>query len=285
MRLAWLSDIHLNFLNTHGRDVFYSELLKSGCDRILLTGDIGEAPTVARFLKEMDNVLARPVHFVLGNHDFYHGSVECVRREVESLCSRSDFLRWMPRAGSVSLSPSVALVGHDGWADGRYGDFFGSNLALNDYICIQELRTAIKEERLERMQSLASEAADHMRRVIPPAFREHRHIILLTHVPPFREACWHRGRPSDEGSLPHFASKVAGDLLRGILEARRDLSMTVLCGHTHSPSRAAILPNLKARAAKAQYGAPQIQGILEVTEEGTPRWVKEEGAVKTSHLE
>jgi len=268
VRLAWLTDIHLNFVEVPGREALYGSILETGCDAVLLTGDIGDAPALRRFLLEIESALEMPVFFVLGNHDFYHDSIRRVRRRVEALCENSPHLRWMPRAGAVILGPGTVLLGHDGWADGRYGDYHGSNLALNDYICIHELRNITKGDRLRQMQSLAGSAASFFRRTLPGALRRYRNVVVLTHPPPFREACRHDGGPSDEGSLPHFASKAVGDVLRGAMEARPDRSLTVLCGHTHSEARAWILPNLRVYAGGATYGAPEIQGVLLVPDEG-----------------
>ena len=47
---------------------------------------------------------------------------------------------YLSQAGVVELTPSTALVGHDGWADARLGDFDHSDVVLNDYVLIDELR-------------------------------------------------------------------------------------------------------------------------------------------------
>ncbi len=272
MRLAWLTDIHLNFVDIPGRERLYESILESACEAVLLTGDTAEGPSLRRYMVEMERSLELPIFFVLGNHDFYHDSVRRVRSRVEALCEQSPFLRWMPKAGAVVLCPGTVLLGHDGWADGRYGDYFGSNLALNDYICIHELRNITKGDRLRQMQSLAGTSANYLRTKLPGALRKYRNVVLLTHTPPFREACRHEGRPSDEGSLPHFASKAMGDVLRGAMEARPNKFLTVLCGHTHSEAHPAILPNLRVYAGEARYRDPEIQGILVVPDEGVVYW-------------
>ena len=89
--------------------------------------------------------------------------------------------------------------------------------------------------------------------------------VVLTHVPPFREAAWYEGRPSDSQWLPFFSCKAVGDVL---LEAIQDLPckrMTVLCGHIHGGGRSAILPNLATWTGPARYGRPAIQEIFEWT--------------------
>ncbi|MFM7113065.1 MAG: Eco57I restriction-modification methylase domain-containing protein, partial [Planctomycetota bacterium] len=40
---------------------------------------------------------------------------------------------------------------------------------------------------------------------------------VATHVPPFREACWHEGELSDDQWAPHFTSVVMGDALRAVI--------------------------------------------------------------------
>src|SRR5438874_8164912 len=95
------------------------------------------------------------------------------------------------------------------------------------------------------MQELGDEASAYLRSVLPEALRRFRHVIVLTHVPPFREACWHQGRISTDDYLPHFTCKAAGDALREAMAAQPDRQMTVLCGHTHGEGEARILPNLR----------------------------------------
>jgi Icc protein len=100
--------------------------------------------------------------------------------------------------------------------------------------------------------------------VVPLALEAHEHVIVLTHVPPFREACWHEGRISDDNWLPHMACRAVGDELRRIMQAHPHRKMTVLCGHTHSPGEASILPNLTVLTGGAVYGQPTIQRVLEI---------------------
>jgi len=76
-----------------------------------------------------------------------------------------------------------------------------------------------------------------------------RHVIVLTHVPPFRDACWYEGKISHDDYLPHFVSRAVGDRLIQLMREHPDRSMTVLCGHTHSAGVARVLPNLVAYTA------------------------------------
>jgi hypothetical protein len=88
-------------------------------------------------------------------------------------------------------------------------------------------------------------------------------VFFLTHVPPFREACWHRGKISDDNGLPHFSTKIVGDTLVRIMKKHPDRQLTVLCGHTHSQAEVKMLENLTVFAAQSEYGKPKIQKILD----------------------
>lgn len=123
---------------------------------------------------------------------------------MTALTQRSELLRWLPCFGVVPLSADAALVGHDSWADGRFGDYAGSRVMLNDYIRIRELAWLDPATRLARLNALGDEAAEYLRGVLPKALERFERVIVLTHVPPFEEACWHQGRISDKDHLPHF---------------------------------------------------------------------------------
>src|SRR5262249_39755111 len=112
-RLAWLTDIHLNFLRRAGLDAFFASL--PDADAFAITGDMGEAHDVVDHLRAFAG--RGPVYFVLGNHDFYRGSIAGVRHDVRELCSELPDLHWMPDSGIVPLNEATCLVGHDGWGD------------------------------------------------------------------------------------------------------------------------------------------------------------------------
>ncbi|NTW49048.1 MAG: hypothetical protein HGB19_04805 [Chlorobiales bacterium] len=48
------------------------------------------------------------------------------------------------------------------------------------------------------------------------------------------------------------------------MKQHSDVAMTVLCGHTHSAGACQILPNLKVTTGCTEYGAPQVQQIVEI---------------------
>ena len=188
-----------------------------------------------------------------------------MRREVAQLCHELPRLVYLTDRDVVELTPAVGLVGHDGWSDGRAGDYWRSEVFLNDYLLIEELAEPLsKEERLQRLNRLGDEAAEHIRRVLPAALERYSEVLVLTHVPPFREACWHEGKISDDDWAPHFTCAAMGEVLRQIAQAYPHRQITVLCGHTHSPGEARIANNLLVLTGRAEYGRPEIQRVFEL---------------------
>jgi len=56
--LLWLTDIHLDFLDTDGRRRFFRRIGESCADGVVVTGDIGEADTVEGHLAELAEAAA-----------------------------------------------------------------------------------------------------------------------------------------------------------------------------------------------------------------------------------
>ena len=208
-----MTDIHLNFLSRSRIENFCRKIRNASADAILIAGDIGEAPSVEGYLRYLEDYLQLPIFFVLGNHDYYQGSIAGMRKSVLKLCRESRLLHWLTAERVIELATATGLVGHDSWADGRLGEGMGSNMVLNDFFLIEELALLSRTARFSLLNRMGDEAAAHFERVLPEAFARFQSVILLTHVPPFRESCWYEGQISDDSALPHFSCKAVGDVL------------------------------------------------------------------------
>jgi len=263
MKFAWLTDIHLNFLDVNARSEFYDSVIATHCDFVLITGDIAEAPSISDILEEMSNHIKRPIYFVLGNHDYYQGQISEVQQEMIALTQSEKHLFWMPSSGPQVLEKDTILLGQDGWADGRYGDYENSRVALNDSRLIADLfqeQIIGKYPLLEKMQALADQDAEQLRHNLIDSIKQYhpKKLIVLTHVPPFKEACLYEGKMSGDEFLPFFSSKATGDVLIEAARDNPDSEFLVLCGHTHAKAEHQPLGNLTVKVGRAEYYHPEV---------------------------
>ena len=271
-RVTWLTDIHLVFLWDRDRaafdpeyDQFVDRVLRTEPDAVVLTGDIAEAPELVPFLERIENDFRGcPLYFVLGNHDSYKSSIRAVRSQVKQLCHGSRPLHYLTADSEpIALTRSVGLIGHDGWADGRFGELEWSQARISDYRYVEELVRAGENGRREILNALGDEAAEHVKRLLTQAVSLYSKVVLLTHVPPWLELAHHKGQVCDYHYAPHYASRVMGETILDVMQTVPECQLTVLCGHTHWPAEYHPLPNVTAFAGRAEYGDPQVQQVFE----------------------
>ncbi len=264
MRVVWATDIHLNFLRPQERSSFYTSIRAKEPDAVFVTGDIAEAPSLRILLDEMRKAVEVPLYFVLGNHDFFYGSIDNVRDAMNEWCQVQPGLIYLSATGVIALTPTTVVVGHDGWGDGRYGNYFRSPVRLNDQELIRDFHHLDHAAILGKLQALGDEAAQVLREALVKALDSSSQVICLTHVPPFKEACWYQGKMGNDDWLPYFACKAVGDVLLEVMSDRPNSQLTVLCGHTHHEGAVQMLPNLRVSTGPAAYGAPQVSEVLQI---------------------
>ncbi|REK19202.1 MAG: phosphoesterase [Planctomycetota bacterium] len=262
-RIVWLTDIHFNFLSAEQLRNFLAAVSEARPDAVLISGDIGEAHDVCDYLRAITQVVEAPIYFVLGNHDYYFGSIRDTRLRVAHFCEQHERLHYLTTDGVVRLTDRVGLVGHDGWADGRLGDYPRSLVRMHDWKLIGEFKSLDKPARWNVLKQLGDEAAGHLRRVLPQALAKYEEVVVLTHVPPFREACWHEGSISNDDWLPHFTCQATGQVILEMARLYPQRQITVLCGHTHGEGQTQPRPNLYVITGGADYGAPRIARVFE----------------------
>ncbi len=260
--ILWASDLHLDHLSAAGHDELRARFVAAAAGAFVVTGDISVAPRLTDDLEFLADAASRPLYFVLGNHDHYGGTVATVRDAVLALADRQPAIQWLPPAGVVALDADTALVGVDGWADGREGDPFATQFVLNDDRLIGEIATAgTRAGRLLVKRALADADAHRLGVLLGRAVATARHIVIATHVPPFVEALPKTGRLTHPGWLPLLVCGATGRVIRQAAAASPDHTFLVLCGHTHAAIDVAITPNLRCLVAGARYGDPGVRRL------------------------
>lgn len=264
MRVAWLTDLHLDHATDSQRDALYAECQASTADGFLITGDIATGPLVCDSLRELGDVCNRPLYFVLGNHDFYNSRMDRVRREVSDLCGIQTNLHYLTDQFSTALSENVGLVGEDGWGDGTEGDYENSTVRLSDFALIEDFAELSPDQWKDHLRALGAESEDRLRPKLQKALERFATVIVATHVPPYREACWYEGHTTDDNWAPFFVCGQMGNLLTEMALEHPARRIVVFCGHTHHPGMVSMTDNLTVVTGGAHYGAPGITGILEI---------------------
>ena len=234
-------------------------------DAAVITGDTADAASLPGELAAMAETCApRPVYFVLGNHDYFGGTFFAVDAAVVGVCARHRNLRRLDREGIVPLSRSSALIGHGGWADARAGYGKRSILHNPDADNIEDFHDISADAVFSKMQGRAGASAMHLRKTLPLALTNYRHVLVATHVPPFTQAARFDGNQCGPLHLPHFSNISAGGVIRGISQSFPDRRVTVICGHTHSAAEVDDGPVVRIFAGGVKPGQPAIQRVFEV---------------------
>lgn len=280
MRYAWLTDIHLDFIDNSRepssiRKGFAEPLSQIQCDGYFVTGDISLAPDVVRHLKEVDACINKPMYFVCGNHDFYGGDFGSVRARLKELCATSKNLRYMTTSEYLPLTDRTAIVGHDGWYDVQHGDPNQSKFLMSDWVRIldyskhnllSETPDGLKVDAgkvVKLSRKFAAAAADHIKKQLTAAVAVHSEIVVLTHVPPYPQVHVDnkKGHP---GMMPWYTSKAIGDVISSVAAAHPAKRFNVFCGHTHGQASVQIAHNVYCYVGGAEYGNPSVAGLVNV---------------------
>lgn len=268
-RLTWLTDIHINKLELPQRQHLYDEIKQQHSDAIAISGDIAEPDSVCTLLYEMASHCSIPVHFVLGNHDYHLELLSTVRNRISQLCNSCNHLHWLPHSHRW-LTQTTALTGIDGWADARHGDYTNSSMHQGDHrmaLDFNHFKHLGKFALQQKMQQVADNEAAQLQQQLHAIQQSGnaKRIIVITHFPPFKEASFFNGKPSQPKHLPFYTSKATGNVLSQFALQHPDIEITALCGHTHSAAYHKALPNLEVFTGKADYGSADIQRVFDLT--------------------
>lgn len=264
--IAWLSDIHLDFLDKARRRAFYQTILDAGVDGVVISGDICNGHYLEKYLTEMAKIIKVPIWFTLGNHDYYGSNVKAIRKKLKSLCIKQPLLKWLHKEGVIALSEEIGLVGVDSWADGRAGHYWESNVELADHRLIGDLKGLDAAGRLKVIQGFANEAEEILRRSLNSALTQFKTVFVVSHVPMFYEACLGPDRRVS-GSLwmPHYVWHQGGVAIGEVLQNNAHGRVIVLSGHTHSDIRLRIDDRISIWVAPAEYDNPSIAEVIDLS--------------------
>jgi Icc-related predicted phosphoesterase len=107
-------------------------------------------------------------------------------------------------------------------------------------------------------------AADRIAEKLRHLSDEVTQVLIATHVPPFREACWYEGKTTDDNWAPFFVCGQVGQALREAAQQNPNRKHVVLCGHTHHDGIAQIADNLIVHTGFSRYGSLEIESMVTI---------------------
>ena len=247
-------------------DSFINSINSGKEKNIFLTGDISSGRFIKTHLEYLGKKLTnKKLFFVLGNHDFYHSSFETVNEEVKDLLSLEEYkdkLIYLENQSYYDNLSQVLIVGANGWYDGEYSPFVSSTVKMNDYYIIKELNSiriksvpALREE----CKRLSTVAATKIKTDIENGIKQYspKKVVILTHVPPFKELSTYKGKISNDEWLPCFSSKFFGDTVLETVSNYKEIQFCLFCGHSHDEAYFNPCENIQCRTGKSEYGSPE----------------------------
>lgn len=261
-QVLWVTDIHEDSCTKEKLSEFIKILLQHEATSLLVGGDTSNGQKSIEFLQELKKKTKKTIYFVFGNHDFYGYGIEETRQKAVDICSQVPGFHYLSEGCVFALSESTALVGHDGWADGRVGDFLQSTISLGDYFLIKDLKGHEGPDLLHKLNALGDEAADKLGKTLVQALKKFSQVIILTHIPPFKEVCCYHGMVCDDNWGPHFVCEAMGKKILTIAKEYPKKEILVLCGHSHTHAEAQIASNVRSVAGEAVLGEPFIQASI-----------------------
>jgi Icc-related predicted phosphoesterase len=263
MKLAWTTDIHLDFLRTSDMLDFAESIKETDADALIISGDIAQSFCLNKKLTELYILIKKKIYFVLGNHDYYKSSIDKVNKEVRHIIDgKYNDIHWLTNK-IYPLTDSVCITGDEGWYDARLGnlDIAGS---INDFNLIKDFQFMSKYEIAETAQEMVKKAAYKAEKVLIDAAKKYKTVIFTTHFPPFPELSKHLGKRSEPEFMPWYSNMTFGYMLSDVALQFPQTKFIVLCGHSHCESYYKHFDNLEGFCGDAVYKYPKINKVFTI---------------------
>lgn len=263
-QLLFSTDLHLDSCNDETFDTWINSV--NGNSALIISGDISNSRRLISDLTRISSALKQAqIYIVLGNHDFYGGTINDVRSNVRYLTSEVSNLHYLSSMTRTNLqigSETWELVGVDGWADGRAGDFFNKPSLIRDYQEVYDFRNMDLDRRFKFLNTLGMEEAFKLQEKLSNNI-EAENILIVTHVPPYHEAHVFDGSIASPEYAPHFVCVSTGEVISNYALSNPNKKIHVVCGHTHQECHVKIMDNVFVHVGGAKYSTLTMTNLIE----------------------
>lgn len=256
--IQWSSDLHLDACSD---EIIFNYLDSINPDMdLIITGDISIGTRIESDLVHISSRMGTgKVYVVLGNHDYYQATINQVRYQLKYMLQAFTNIFYLPDNGPIKLNDEWSIVGVDGWADARAGNFQASPSLIKDYQVIHDFIGKSDQQKQRILGRLGEEEAFRLKDILSREIKE-KNVLIATHVPPYEQAHVYEGAPASYIYTPHFVCKSTGEVIDEYSKAHPDKNIKVICGHTHQAFEYKK-DNITVNVAGATYSNPVINII------------------------
>ena len=159
------------------------------------------------------------------------------------------------------------VVSDDDELNGHHECFFETYWLIDDFsenlFLFQQNGLSKANALIAICSKLAHEATDHVISCAREAISSGaRHVVVLTHVPPWIHAHFHEGKPGSEEFHPYFTNGVMGAALEELANEHSEVQFTVFSGHTHGTAYKKVTKNMSCFVQAADYGNPVFERVV-----------------------
>ena len=218
METQYISDIHLEFMNTNEYQTFLREF-KPSAKILVLAGDIGNPrqPSYQHFLQHVCGLFEK-VFIIAGNHEFYGSTVEETLPLIREIVSKFENITFLDN--SMEEYAGYCWIGTTLWSEVT-NPFY----TINDTKLIQGLDVTA-------YNAMHAKAKTYLMYALDLCKREHKKAFVITHHLPIQELV-----------LPQFTTKQFAPYnqwfhanLNEIIYDHKDSVKGWFYGHTHAES-------------------------------------------------
>lgn len=243
-KYLWFTDLHLNRVSPIKKILFINHIIKENPKAIFLTGDISNGMILYYDLYLLARFIKCPIYFILGNHDYWNSSIEKTHNKVKSLCDKFPHLIWMSQTDFIELNDDVAIIGDEGWFDGRNGNTDYLKFTIDQYLIQDFKKHKSMDEKLEHWRKMSLESSLKIESKLQKALNKgYKTVYILTHFPAFIEATRHAGSIFEKFWLPYNINMFLGKVLTDLI-LDHNHKIVLLTGHTHEPKTIKINKNI-----------------------------------------
>lgn len=267
MKLAWLSDTHLDQVSSIDITRLCRGIAKEGADAIVITGNVSSGHQLVESLGYLETNAFMPVYYVLGQKDYSHTTIDKMRAVATAIETEEGYdpIVYVSTRGPVELTDTLTLVGLDGWGDLREGRKKNTRFLLRDHIAIKDFRKMDNDSIMGLLQNLADSDVRKARETLLEVLESGKDVLLLSSVIPFSELLEKDGDMPNDDMLAYYVCRVLGDTLLELADEYPDRKIRVLCGSMQTDSTHSPRENLTCETNSRDEDRLCVQKFLEVS--------------------